>query len=114
MGLPIIAGYTYSYANTVDKAKRAADAFIKIGTPKGIDTMALDLEDKSMMGLGSKIIPIINIYRDIAQAANMNFLIYTGASYYNPCLKPYIRYAHLVGTVSVIYGVCANNADTRY
>ncbi len=91
VGLPIIAGYTYSYANTVDKAKRAADAFIKIGTPKGIDTMALDLEDKSMMGLGSKIIPIINIYRDIAQAANMNFLIYTGASYYNPCLKPYIH-----------------------
>lgn len=91
VGLPIIAGYTYSYANTEDKAIKAADAFVEVGAPKGIDTMVLDLEDKSMMGLGSKIIPIINIYRNTAQAANMDFLIYTGASYYNPCLKPYIR-----------------------
>lgn len=91
VGLPIIAGYTYSYANTEDKARKAADAFVEVGTPKGIDTMVLDLEDKSMMGLGSKIISIINIYRDTAQSANMDFLIYTGASYYNPCLKPYIR-----------------------
>lgn len=91
VGLPIIAGYTYSYANTEDKAIKAADAFVTVGAPKGIDTMVLDLEDKSMMGLGSKIIPIINIYREIAHMANMDFLIYTGASYYNPCLKPYIR-----------------------
>lgn len=91
VGLPIIAGYTYSYANTVDKAKKAADAFVEVGAPNGIDTMVLDLEDKSMMGLGSKILPIINIYRDTARAANMDFLIYTGAQYYNPCLKPYAR-----------------------
>lgn len=91
VGLPIIAGYTYSYANTEDKAIKAADAFVTVGAPKGIDTMVLDLEDKSMMGLGSKIIPIINIYREIAHMANMDFLIYTGASYYNPCLKPYAR-----------------------
>lgn len=91
VGLPIIAGYTYSYANTTEKAKKAADAFVEVGAPKGIDTMALDLEDKSMMGLGSKILKIIDIYRQTAQAAGMDFLIYTGASYYNPCLKPYIR-----------------------
>ena len=91
VGLPIIAGYTYSYSNTVDKAKKASDAFIEVGAPKGIDTMVLDLEDKSMMGLGSNIIPIINIYRDTARAANMDFLIYTGAQFYNPCLKPYTR-----------------------
>lgn len=91
VGLPIIAGYTYSYANTEEKAKKAADAFVEVGAPKGIDTMALDLEDKSMMGLGSNIIPIINIYRDTAHAAGMDFLIYTGAQYYNPCLKPYAR-----------------------
>ena len=91
VGLPIIAGYTYSYANTVDKAKKAADAFVEVGAPKGIDTMALDLEDKSMMGLGSKIVTIIDIYRGAARAAGMDFLIYTGAQYYNPCLKPYAR-----------------------
>lgn len=91
VGLPVIAGYTYSYANTVDKAKKAADAFVEVGAPKGIDTMALDLEDKSMMGLGSKIVTIIDIYRGAARAAGMDFLIYTGAQYYNPCLKPYAR-----------------------
>ena len=90
-GIPIIAGYTYSYANTQEKAKKAADAFVTAGAPKGIDTMVLDLEDKSMMGLGSNIIPIINIYRDTARAANMDFLIYTGAQYYTPYLKPYAR-----------------------
>ena len=91
VGLPILAGYTYSYANTEDEAIKAADAFVEVGAPKGIDTMVLDLEDKSMMGLGSKILKIIDIYRQTAQAAGMDFLIYTGASYYNPCLKPYIR-----------------------
>ncbi len=91
VGLPIIAGYTYSYANTEEKARKAADAFVEVGMPKGIDTMVLDLEDKSIMGLGSNIVPIINIYRETARAAGMDFLIYTGASYYNPFLKPYIR-----------------------
>lgn len=91
VGLPIIAGYTYSYANTEDKARKAADAFAEIGAPKGIGTMVLDLEDKSMMGLGSKILKIIDIYRQTAQAAGMDFLIYTGAQYYNPCLKSFAR-----------------------
>lgn len=91
VGLPIIAGYTYSYANTDNKARKAADAFVEVGAPKGIGTMVLDLEDKSMMGLGSKIIPIINIYRETARVADMDFMIYTGAQYYNPYLKPYMR-----------------------
>lgn len=90
-GIPVIAGYTYSYANTEEKAKFASDAYVNVGLSKGIDTMVLDLEDKSMAGLGSKIIPIINIYRETAQMAGMDFLIYTGASYYNPYLKPYAR-----------------------
>lgn len=90
-GLPIIAGYTYSYANTEDKAKKAADAFVEAGAPKGIDTMVLDLEDVSMMHLGSKIVKIIDIYRQMAQSAGMDFLIYTGGHFYNPCLKPYAK-----------------------
>lgn len=89
VGLPIIGGYTYSYANTVDKAKKAANKFIEVGAPKGIKTMWLDLEDKSMMGLGHKIVDIINVYRKAAQDAGMGFGIYTGAQFYNPYLKPY-------------------------
>lgn len=90
-GIPIIGGYTYSYANTVDKAKKAADAFVNIGAPKGIDAMVLDLEDKSIMGLGSDIVKIINVYKDTAATAGMKFLIYTGGHFYNPCLKPYAK-----------------------
>lgn len=90
-GVPIVGGYTYSYANTVDKAKMAADAFINIAKPKGINTMWLDLEDNAVKGLGSNIIKIINTYKMFAESANMDFGIYTGASYYNPCLRPYAK-----------------------
>lgn len=88
-GIPIIGGYTYSYANTVDKAKKAADAFVETSKPKGINTMWLDLEDKSMMGLGNSIVDIISTYKMFADSADMAFGIYTGAQYYNPHLKPY-------------------------
>ena len=91
VGLPIIAGYTYSYANTEDKAEKASDAFVEVGAPKGIETMVLDLEDASMMHLGSKILKIIDIYRKTAQSAGMDFLIYTGGHFYNPCLQPYAK-----------------------
>ncbi len=91
VGLPIIAGYTYGYSNTEDKAEKASDAFVEVGAPKGIETMVLDLEDASMMHLGSKIVKIIDIYRKTAQSAGMDFLIYTGGHFYNPCLKPYIK-----------------------
>lgn len=90
-GIPIIGGYTYSYANTTEKAKKSADAFVSIGAPKGIDTMWLDLEDNAVKGLGSKIVDIINVYRDTAKSAGMGFGIYTGLSYYKPYLKPYIK-----------------------
>lgn len=90
-GVPIIGGYTYCYANTVEKAQKAADEFVKVGKPKGINAMWLDLEDKSMMGLGNRIIDIINVYRKTAESADMKFGIYTGAAYYNPYLKPYTK-----------------------
>lgn len=90
-GIPIIGGYTYSYANTVDKAKRAADAFVETAKPKGIDTMWLDLEDNAVKNLGSRIVDIINTYKMFADSANMGFGIYTGAQYYNPYLKPYAK-----------------------
>ena len=82
-------GYNYSYANTEYKARKASESFVNIAEPKGIDFMWLDLEDACMRGLGSKILNIINIYRETAELAGMRFGIYTGASFYNPCLKPY-------------------------
>lgn len=88
-GIPVIGGYSYCYANTKEKAQKAADGFVRIAAPEGVDTMILDLEDVSIKGIGSRIIEIINTYRDTAKAAKMKFIIYTGASYYDPCLKAY-------------------------
>lgn len=90
-GIPITGGYTYSYANTLEKAKKAADAFVETAKPKGINVMWLDLEDNAIKGLGSSIIDIINIYKMFAGSAGMDFGIYTGAQYYNPYLKPYAK-----------------------
>lgn len=86
--VPVIAGYTYSYASTVEKAKVAADAFIRTAAGD-IDTMVLDLEDVTMTGLGHRIVDIIMKYKSLAEQAGLKFVIYTGASYYNPCLKPF-------------------------
>lgn len=88
-GIPVIGGYNYCYANTPEKAKKASDSFVNIALPQGINFMWLDLEDASMTGLGSKILNIISIYRNAAKSAGMGFGIYTGASFYNPCLKRY-------------------------
>lgn len=90
VGINVIAGYTYSYANTVEKAKKAADAFIAVAGGD-IDVMVLDLEDVTMTGLGHRIVDIIRTYQRMATDAGMGFIIYTGASYYNPCLKPYAQ-----------------------
>ncbi len=89
-GIPILGGYNYCYANTPEKAKKASDSFVKLATSQDIDMMWLDLEDACMRGLGSRILDIINIYRHTAEAAGMKFGIYTGGSFYNPCLKRYM------------------------
>lgn len=89
-GIKVIGGYTYCYANTVEKAKTAAAAFVRTG--KGmVDKLWLDLEDKVMMRLGSRIVDIINVYQTAAKGAGMEFGIYTGVAFYNSYLKPYVK-----------------------
>lgn len=118
-GIPIIAGYTYSYANTVQKAKAAAAAFLN-HCPEDIPVMVLDLEDSSMTGLGEEIVDIINIYREAAVAAGKDFIIYTGASFYNPCLK---KYADRISDIPIWWArypsvkdkyVCDSVPDKKY
>lgn len=89
-GIDVIAGYTYSYANTVKKAEEAAKAFVK-AAGGDIGIMVLDLEDATMKGLGHLIVDIIRTYQKAAFAAGMDFIIYTGAAYYNPSLKAYAQ-----------------------
>lgn len=88
-GIPCKDGYNYSYANTVEKAQRAAVSFVELAIPAGIETMWLDLEDVSVKGLGDKILKIIDTYKQEAEKAGMRFGIYTGASFYKPCLQRY-------------------------
>lgn len=88
-GIPAKDGYNYCYANTKEKAHKASDSFVNLALPYGIKTMWLDLEDASMQGCGSKILDIIKVYRDTAEQAGMKFGIYTGASFYKPCLQRY-------------------------
>ncbi len=90
-GIPITGGYTYSYANTEEKARKAAVAFVETAKPQNINTMWLDLEDNAVKGLGSLIVKIITIYKTAADTADMAFGIYTGGQYYNPYLKPYAK-----------------------
>lgn len=87
-GINIIAGYTYCYANTAKKAQTAADAFVA-AAGNDVKIMVLDLEDACMKGLGKKIVLIINIYMEVARKADMDFIIYTGASFYEPYLRAY-------------------------
>ena len=87
-GIPVIGAYIYCYSDTVEKAYRAAYAFVN-NTKGQVDTMILDLEDKAVKNLGHKIIDIINAYKTVAIKNGMAFIIYTGASFYNPNLKAY-------------------------
>lgn len=105
-GIDIIAGYTYCYANTVKKAQLAANAFI-MAAGKNINVMVLDLEDACMRGLGKNIILIINVYKEAARRAGMDFIIYTGASYYEPCLR---AYASLIADIPIWW---ARYPDTK-
>lgn len=105
-GIDIIAGYTYCYANNAKKAQESATAFV-MAAGKDVNVMVLDLEDASMKGLGKNIVLIINIYREAARKAGMDFIIYTGASYYEPCLR---AYADLIKDIPIWW---ARYPDTR-
>lgn len=87
-GMPIVGVYNYSYATTVEKARRDAQ--------KVVDTLAgrrakvwMDVEDACLKGLGQKLIDIILAYQAVIRAAGLDFGVYTGLSFYNSYIKPY-------------------------
>ena len=81
--------YNYSYATTVPKAKSDAQRVLSVLNGRKC-TVWLDLEDKCQQGLGSLLTDIINTYRDVIVSSGYEFGIYTGPSFYNPFIKPYI------------------------
>lgn len=81
--------YNYSYATTVEKAVSDAKKVVSIIKGKNIDYVWLDIEEKSQMGIGQKLIDIINAYQKIIEKAGFKFGVYTGLSFYNSYIKPY-------------------------
>lgn len=88
-GLPVIGGYTYTYANTIAKAKAAAYQYVKYAKQYGIKYMWLDIEDAIMTNLGYLLVDIIRTYKQYANEAGIGFGIYTGTYFYNKYIKPY-------------------------
>lgn len=87
-GLPIQGVYNYSYANSAAKFK--ADAHRVLEVLAGRKVMVwLDIEDKSLQGLGITLMEGIRAYAHIIQEAGLPFGIYTYQSFYNGFLAPY-------------------------
>lgn len=88
VGIPIQGVYNYSYATTVEKA--IVDANAVIAALAGRKTMVwLDVEDKTLRGMGARLIDIINAYQRVIESAGLPFGVYTGLSFYNSYIKPY-------------------------
>lgn len=88
-GIPIRCVYNYSYATTVEKAKIDARRVLAILNGRNI-SVALDVEDACQKGLGERLIQIINAYQSVIQSAGLKFCVYTGLSFYQSFIKPYI------------------------
>lgn len=87
--LPVIGVYNYSYATTAEKAKTDARRVITILSGRKIKVW-LDVEDVSLNGLGLTLLEIIKAYQNEVEHAGLEFGVYTGLSFYNSNLKPYI------------------------
>lgn len=86
--IPIQGVYNYSYATTVEKA--ITDARKVVSVLGGNKTMVwLDVEDKCLEGLKSRLIDIINAYGSVIVGAGLKFGVYTGQYFYNTYIKPY-------------------------
>jgi GH25 family lysozyme M1 (1,4-beta-N-acetylmuramidase) len=87
-GIPIQGVYNYSYATTVDKFRD--DAKRVIGVLNGRKAMVwLDIEDKTLAGLGQTLIDGIDEYAKEIVRAGLQFGVYTYLSFYNSYLRKY-------------------------
>lgn len=87
-GMPIQGVYNYSYATSVDKAKKDAKRVVEILNGRK-PFVWLDVEDKCQQGIGHKLIEIINAYAKVIKDAGLDFGIYTGLSFYKSYIAPW-------------------------
>lgn len=110
-GMPIVGVYNYIYANTVAKARAAAQAVVE--ALAGREAMVyLDVEDICMEGLGRELINIINAYAKVITGAGLKLGVYTGQYFYNTYIKPYggVQYPLWIAR----YGLNNGVADQKY
>lgn len=89
-GIPVRCVYNYSYATTVEKAKIDAHRVLDVLNGRKI-TVALDVEDVCQKGLGERLAQIINAYQSVIHGAGLKFCVYTGLSFYQTFIKPYLN-----------------------
>lgn len=88
VGVPIQGVYNYSYATTVSKFRSDAKRVLEVLA--GRKTMVwLDIEDKTLAGLGKTLAEGIRAYAEVIRGAGLQFGVYTYLAFYNSCLKPY-------------------------
>lgn len=86
--IPIQGVYNYSYATYAGKFRSDAKRVLEV--LDGRQTMVwLDIEDKSLAGLGAKLVDGIRTYADVILNAGMQFGVYTYLSFYNSYLRRY-------------------------
>lgn len=88
VGVPIMAVYNYSYATSVEQAEKDAKKVLAILAGRQIP-VCLDVEDQTQKNLGHKLADIINAYQAVIESAGLDFLLYTGMSFYNTYIRPY-------------------------
>lgn len=87
-GIPIQGVYNYSYAKTVEKFRSDAQRVLEVLAGRKV-MVWLDIEDKSLRGLGSRLADGIRAYAEVIRSAGLPFGIYTYQSFYNSFLRPY-------------------------
>ena len=87
-GVPVVGVYNYSYATTVEKARKDAESVLRVLAGRKAKVW-MDVEDACLKGKGQTLIKIISAYQSVIQAAGLEFGVYTGLSFFNTYIKPY-------------------------
>lgn len=112
-GMDIYGVYNYSYATTTDKAVKDANAVIT--ALAGRKTVVwLDVEDACQKGLGQTLVDIINTYKGVIEHSGNKFGVYTGQSFYNSYLKPWINQLKGIKFWIARYGLNNGKKDVKY
>lgn len=112
-GIKVLGVYNYSYALTEQKAVEDAQAVVRILNGRKVKVW-IDVEDKVQQGIGRKLIEIINAYGDVITSIGLEFGIYTGLSFYNTYIKPYIAYLRYTNFWIARYGLNNGGMSTKY